>query len=478
MSLLIQISEIFTEELVLTNTLVGNAPVIDDYELNTTRENKSIFVIYSNIDGYNIGCEFTMKKRGTFPRYECRSCRSLSDKDRKTGFVTDAPAAVTMNGNEIKTISKASHHSQCRVEFNGTAMARSQKNLAVVHKSRYGGTSKHSYDTHTRILTASNNNMTAFDIAQGFGTFQYASSALKKSNRRKNATNLPTVNVAEFDTIDKTSTRILKSTFNEREDYFLIGQNESAGVIVLGSKFLVERLFRSKKAMSDGTFKMAPVGYKQVYMLWFIEEGTCGGEVLPRSRAILGSTFILKGKSQATYKIAFEILENYRKEHNFTEPAFEEYMTDDEPAVRNVLEELYPGTMFSLCHFHHNQNIIKCLVEHKLTTFIRKCKSDEQLWFYGKMKQILVLPLLPADQIATAYKSLSEAIINLIEEKFTCLFEIEQFKKFFETIERRYFSDEDKISLTCKYRKHMRCTNRIHSQRAQHIRYDPSARCC
>lgn len=244
----------------LTNTLIHNEPRIDEHELNTTRENKSIFLIYSTIDCYHLGCEFTMKKNGKFPRYECKKCRSLCDKDKKTGVALDSPSAVTTSGNKLKDVKKATHHNQCRVEFNGTALARSYKNVAVVHKSQFGGSSKEVYDTHTRIVAVTNEKVTAFDLAEGFGTFEYASAALKKANRRKSAINLPKVNVDEVDTIDKSTTLIMKSTIYERDDYFLIGQDQSAGVIVLGSRFLIKRFFRSNKGMSDGTFKMAPKG--------------------------------------------------------------------------------------------------------------------------------------------------------------------------------------------------------------------------
>lgn len=447
----------------LTNTLTHNEPWIDEHELNTTRENKSIFLIYSTIDDYHLGCEYTLKKNGKFPRYECKKCRQLCDKDKKNGFALDSPSAVTTAGNKLKEVKKPTHHSQCRVEFNGTALARSYKNDAVVHKSQFGGSSKEVYDTYTRIVTATNKKVTAYDLAVGFGTYEYASSALKKANRRTSAINLPKVGVDEGDTIDKSTTLIMKSTIYEKDDYFLVGQDQSAGVIVLGSRFLIERFFRSEKCMSDGTFKMAPKGFKQDYMLWYIAEGQYLDEVLPRSKAMLAVHFVLKGKSEATYARAFQILEEYRKEQNIPEPNFDEYMTDDEPAVRNVVAKFYPGTKFSLCRFHHSQNIVKCLAQHKLVTFIRKCKEDEQLWFYGQFKKILMLTLLPADNIIPAFKSLSQTILSFICSNFTNPYEVDQFKLYFETIETRYFSDPEKIKLTCKYRKHLRCTNLIES---------------
>lgn len=448
----------------LTNSLIHNEPYLDEYELNTTKDRKSYFVIYSKVNEFDVGCEYTFRSDGKNPRYECKKCRSLHDKDKKLGIAVESPAAITISateGHQIKDVKKSTHHPQCRVEYSGTALARSQKNVAVVFKSKYGGSSKNVYDSHLKMLNISSDCLTAADVSRGFGTFEYATSALKKSSKRKSAIQYKHVNVGEGDTIEKMSTHIMRSTHNEPDDYFLIGQNDS--VIVLGSKFLIERFFRSKICMSDGTFKMAPKGYTQSYMLWYVAEGMCKEELVARSKAMLAVNFVLKGKSEAVYKSAFDILEDYRKGHNIPDPLFEEYITDDEPAVRKVVAQLYPSTTFSLCLFHHNQNIVKCLAQHKLSNFIRKCNTDEQYWFYGKMKQILVIPLLPPIDVIPAFKSLSSTILKFIEDKFSNPYEVEQFRKFFSTIEERYFSNPEKIELTNKYRKTTRSTNLIES---------------
>lgn len=451
-------------EMALTNTLIHNTPSVCEFELNTSRDKPSFFVIYSKVNEYDIGCEYTFKRKGECPRYECRTCRSLCDKDSKLRNSQEKAAAVTISINVIKEVKKSTHHPQCRVEFLGTALARSQKNAAIVFRSQYGGTCKQVYDKHTKVLVSSSDCVTAYDIAHGFQPFQQANSALKKSGKRKGAMIQSNVNVGRSDVIEKLSTRIVKSTpLDATDDYFLIGQDESAGVVVLGSRFLVERFFRSKKAMSDGTFKMAPKGYKQSYMMWFVAEGICKGESVERSKAMLSINFLLKGKSQATYASAFKILDEYRRRENIPEPSFEEYITDDEPAVRNAFAEQYPNTIFSLCFFHHNQNVVKTLAQHKLSNFIRKCKTDEQLWFYSKFKQILMIPLLPLNEIIPAFKSLKSSLLGYIESQFTNAFEIDQFTKCFETLEERYFSNEEKLKLICKHKKNMRCTNLIES---------------
>ena len=152
------------------------------------------------------------------------SIQDTSARNAEKGIV-EKPAAVTVSEREeIKDIKKSSHHPDCQVEFLGTAQDRSQKNAAVVFKSMYGETSKHVYDTHTQILSASNTDLTTTDFAQGFKPFSFASAALKKSHQRKSAIKLKKVEIFESGAIDKLSTKIIKSIVDEPVDYFLIGQ--------------------------------------------------------------------------------------------------------------------------------------------------------------------------------------------------------------------------------------------------------------
>lgn len=185
-----------------------------------------------------------MRRKGKFPRFECKKCRQLCNQDKKNGIADEKECAVTMNGNQIKEIKKSSHHPKCCVEYYGTAVARTAKNEAVVFKSKYGGTSKSVYDTHSKILVISSkgNKVTAEDVAYGYKTFEHAKSALKKASNRKSAITPEVVRIEEK-VIDRDTTLIMKSIPMEPDDYFLIGQDVDSGVIVLGSRFLVERFF-------------------------------------------------------------------------------------------------------------------------------------------------------------------------------------------------------------------------------------------
>lgn len=228
-----------------------------------------------------------------------------------------------------------------------------------------------------------------------------------------------------------------------------------------GSTYMAHMLFSSKKAGSDGTFRMAPIGYTQVYILWSILDGQMQDEAAYRSKALPGFYILLKGKTQALYSEAFGMIEKYRQENNLPTPAWESYLLDDEKAVQNVVSDFCPSVEVEICFFHVNKNIVKCLVNHKLTNFIRKCKSDGEVWFYGKFKQLLVLPLLPLSLIHDAFLQLKEKIVSFFRCNFDNAYQREQLDNFFDKVEENYYGNDDKMKRVCKYKKQIRGTNLI-----------------
>lgn len=224
---------------------------------------------------------------------------------------------------------------------------------------------------------------------------------------------------------------------------------------------MARQLFESKTAGSDGTFKMAPVNYTQVYMLWSIIDGEVKGEFANRSKALPGIYILLKGKTEVLYREAFELIEKYRQDNNLPPISWQSFLLDDEKAVQNSLPILSSTVVVELCYFHVNKNIVKCLIKHKLTNFVRNCKSDGELWFYGKLKQILVLPLLPLSLIHGAFVALKEKIISFFRLHFSNLYQQEQLNMFFTKIEGNYYGNLEKMTKICKYKKQIRGTNLI-----------------
>lgn len=109
----------------------------------------------------------------------------------------------------------------------------------------------------------------------------------------------------------KEDTLLSKTFFGDSSDYFLISEMDD-GTIILGSKFFATELFSSTTIMGDGTFRTAPKGYFQNYILWFVLEDKLESDTINRHKAFPAIYFLMKSKTEAAYKRAFAELEKYR----------------------------------------------------------------------------------------------------------------------------------------------------------------------
>lgn len=177
-------------DVVYTNSLTMQK--VCDLQLTTTRENNSIFIQYDSHMEKSLGCEFTFKRKcKEYDRYECKFCRKLVDKAKKTSKVPEdqEPALLRVVNRKVVDFIKEKHKNLCCIEPLATAYARSENNVCVQHKGKYGGTAKQAYDAHSKKLlkTSPDLNVTVCDIVAGFKTFDAAKGALNKSSNRKSA---------------------------------------------------------------------------------------------------------------------------------------------------------------------------------------------------------------------------------------------------------------------------------------------------
>lgn len=210
----------------------------DNVLLKTTREEQSVFIVYESRNGCELGCEFTLRKRGKqYNRFECKACRRIVDKSKKTAAIgiEQNPAAIKVVDGKFVDFIKSTHNDHCRVESLATAYARSQKNICVQFKGMYGGTAKQCYDTHSRKLqqNSAKFNITTEDVVDGFKTFDFAKGALTKAHKRKSATNMPHC-INPDESINKESTLLTKTLRGDDPDFFLIAHCPESGTIILG----------------------------------------------------------------------------------------------------------------------------------------------------------------------------------------------------------------------------------------------------
>lgn len=293
-----------------TNNFLEKWQILES-ELQSQREEDNIFVEYHKEESSSLGCRFSKRKAN---RYDCSECRHhiylIKKGSEPSGSSnTLVPAYFYLKKQKIEW-KNAEHQENCKLQTFSKELCLSAKKEAVVAKSIYGFSSKQIYDSHLKKLLAENTMLiTTEDIEESYKTFLKARSALDKAKCRVNSKDPILV---ENNKINKDFTVILPTkSLDEEIDYFLIEEHES-GVVVLGNKFLIQHLYESSRVSGDGTFKIAPTGYTQIYILWYFEEGLEEGSTVLQYKTIAAAYFIMKSKKKTEYRIAFNILEKYR----------------------------------------------------------------------------------------------------------------------------------------------------------------------
>lgn len=114
----------------------------------------------------------------------------------------------------------------------------------------------------------------------------------------------------------------------------------------------------------------------------------------------------------------------------------------------------------TLCLFHINKNVVKLLISHHLSKYIKKCTTEIELWTYSKFRQILCLPFLPLEKIPENFDTLKHKIISVLTSKLDAR-EIENLNLVFSKLKTNYYHNETKLKAICKFGKFDRTTNPI-----------------
>lgn len=147
-----------------------------------------------------------------------------------------------------------------------------------------------------------------------------------------------------------------------------------------------------------------------------------------------------------------------RVQNQIDAPKWEDYITDDEVAVKNVIHELYPESEASSCLFHVNKNIVKALTSEHLSHYIRRCKSDVQLWTYSKFREIMCIPFLPVGKMKPQFLVLKNNIVESLTRHLDPM-ELDKIKTVLRYIENKIYSVTQRTKSVCKFDKSVRTTN-------------------
>lgn len=204
----------------ITNDYLENIIQITDEELITQKNNEAVYFQFHTVGTIIYGCIFTKKSKYT---YLCKLCRRSYDKNRKKntdakkprvpnpiinedsssstdffGFPetspagipevspvvdSDTPACVKIVDGQITWL-RREHLKECRLITLGQAVAKTHKNLSVIHMAQNACTSKEAFDTFHRNLTIERKDVVSLeDLVDSYPSFSASKSALNKARK-------------------------------------------------------------------------------------------------------------------------------------------------------------------------------------------------------------------------------------------------------------------------------------------------------
>ena len=186
--------------------------------------------------------------------------------------------------------------------------------------------------------------------------------------------------------------------FTKSGKEFLRHQDEEVVVFVTDEdlKFMAE----AKDLFGDGTFKVAPPGYKQVYTLHAYYDGI----TYPCVYAVL------KDKKQETYEKMIDIVLDLLPVVTF--PKATSIMTDFEKSAMNAFQVKFPGAQLSGCYFHLGQSVWRHINGEQIARHRYKTEPD----FAIRARMFCALAFVPTDRVIEFMEILMEDAIEVNDE--------------------------------------------------------------
>lgn len=164
-------------------------------------------------------------------------------------------------------------------------------------------------------------------------------------------------------------------------------------IIVLGDQHLVMGLERAQVWLADGTFKVVPTIFFQLYSIHFEH---AGGINPP------GIYCLMSNKSRLAYDKLTAVLKNLMPAAN---P--QRIVTDFEAAAMNAFQTSYPNSTIGGCYFHLCQSLLRKVNDVGLKT---DYETDDAI--RGFVRCLAALSHVPCNDVITAFEELLNDMPN------------------------------------------------------------------
>lgn len=168
------------------------------------------------------------------------------------------------------------------------------------------------------------------------------------------------------------------------------GDGDSARILIFATEKNLHHLAQSTVLLVDGTFKVTPPLFYQLYTVHAVLHGV----VMPMAYGLLPS------KSEDTYRRFFAALLNAMGRHSI-----EVVYSDFEIAAMNAVQDLIPSARIQGCFFHLSQSVYRRVCASGLQS-----TYNTQEDFAVLMRMFPSLAFLPTAEIPEAFQDLLEVI--------------------------------------------------------------------
>lgn len=177
------------------------------------------------------------------------------------------------------------------------------------------------------------------------------------------------------------------TALNNFESNICMNISSESGIVLFCTPQLLQHLCKADHVFADGTFKICPKFFLQVYSF----------HVWSNGQYCACSFFLLPDKKQSTYtKMLNILLEECSKVGATFNPSY--LHLDLEQSMMNVCKSLCPTVTIKACQFHVAQAWYRCISKGGLST-VYKESSDVSKW----LKAFFGLPALHSEEVEDAF---------------------------------------------------------------------------
>lgn len=188
-----------------------------------------------------------------------------------------------------------------------------------------------------------------------------------------------------------------KEILNDDDDEEAEERRRRKRILIFGTRDCLRKLCASDTWLLDGTFKVSPTLFTQLFTI----HGTFRGAAFPFVYALLPN------KEQASYTTVLEVVLDKCKAARIRSPDPNTVVSDFEVGIINAVTTVFPDAELRLCFFHLGQSVYRHVQDAGLQVAYR---DPDDRSVKEAVHQILSLAFVPPADVEEVFAELREVV--------------------------------------------------------------------